>query len=633
MVEGQESWFGGRPDWVRGTGASPSSGSRSTETDGLFALDSALDSAFGARREPRGGDALPAFERIYQTFLGARAVLSLVLCASLGVAGVFATVPGLGVLLVTGAYTLACFAVWIRPPKMAKARHLPGLQASMRGLSRVQWWACVGVDILSLTALHVLSPSASLNYLAFLLLPVLMAGALTSRTMALATAALTSLIVLGVTGFRGLESGEFTGPMTQAGLSGCGFFLAVLLVSELALRLAREELSAKDSMELARQQAQLNRLVIEEMNEGLMVVDRRDRVRAANPAARMLLVAQGMSSAPPFQLRGVVAWQPLVATVERAFVEGGWPEAGRDVIVRFEGAEARTLRVRVRFTRRADVQLSEELCVLLIEDVRSLQARTRQEKLAAMGRVSAGIAHEIRNPLSAILQANALLAEDELSAAQRRLANMVNDNVQRIKRIVDDVMELASSPRPAADLMDIGALTATICSEWLQAQGLSAGSAGVLECPEPRSPSAGLWAHFEPDHLRRVLVNLLDNAYRHCNRAPGAIRVQVGVDLGAAPHPAGLGTGPAAGRIQIIVGSNGEPIGPEVERHLFEPFFSTRSRGTGLGLFICRELCERHKANIEYRLLSPGERNRNEFIVSMPHPGGVAATGLQQSLL
>ena len=93
--------------------------------------------------------------------------------------------------------------------------------------------------------------------------------------------------------------------MTQAGLAGSGFFVITVLAGELAGRLAREELSARGSLEMARQQAQLNRLVIEEMQDGVLVVDRRGKVRAANPAARRLLAPSGMSRAAPFQLRGV----------------------------------------------------------------------------------------------------------------------------------------------------------------------------------------------------------------------------------------------------------------------------------------------------------------------------------------
>ena len=125
-----------------------------------------------------------------------------------------------------------------------------------------------------------------------------------------------------------------------------------------------------------------------------------------------------MSRAAPFQLRGVPAWGALVQAVERAFADGrlagGRP---RRRCCRSRPTSTRTLRVRVRFTRqRASRQASEEFCVLFLEDVRNVQARSRQEKLAAMGRVSAGIAHEIRNPLAAIAQANALLAEDATDA-------------------------------------------------------------------------------------------------------------------------------------------------------------------------------------------------------------------------
>jgi len=150
--------------------------------------------------------------------------------------------------------------------------------------------------------------------------------------------------------------------------------------------------------------------------------------------------------------------------VERALAEGAWPEAGRDTLLAFEGGHTRTLRMRVRFMRsrtppaptaapRED-QAGEPFAVLLLEDLRTLQARIRQEKLAAMGRVSAGIAHEIRNPLAAISQANALLLEEGLPPGQQRLAGMVADNVARLKRVVDDMTEAAPGLVPEARPID-----------------------------------------------------------------------------------------------------------------------------------------------------------------------------------
>ena len=112
-----------------------------------------------------------------------------------------------------------------------------------------------------------------------------------------------------------------------------------------------------------------------------------------------------------------------------------------------------------------------------------------------------------------------------------------------------------------------------------------------------------LGVNFDPEHLRRVLVNLLDNAHRHASGAPGSIFLRL------APRDDNW--------VQLSVLSDGPAITPEVERRLFEPFFSTRSRGSGLGLYICRELCERYGASIEYRPRPAAERLRNEFFVNL----------------
>ena len=312
------------------------------------------------------------------------------------------------------------------------------------------------------------------------------------------------------------------------------------------------------------------------------------------------MAPSGMCRAAPFQMRGVHAWAGLVSSAERAFVDAAWPEAGRDVTLEFEPGPTRTLRVRVRFTRRPVPQTGEEFCVLFLEDVRNMQARSRQEKLAAMGRVSAGIAHEIRNPLAAIAQANALLAEDALEPTQRQLTRMVSENVDRLKRIIDDVM--ASAPSMAEDVLPLDAVAQirNACEEWASAAGVPWGEESPLRLILPSEP---LGVIFDAEHMRRVLVNLLDNAKRHASMAPGAIEIRL--------------DSREVARAFLCVSSDGPRISAEVERFLFEPFFSTRSRGTGLGLYICRELCERYGASIDYRLRSVTDGDRNEFFVAM----------------
>ncbi len=536
-----------------------------------------------------------AFQRIYQAFIAARASLGIALLAAIAVAAIFGVRPPWETIAISATYAFLSLSMWAVPRLMR-----PAAPQALAKLRSPQWFATVGVDIICFTALHLLSPAASLNYVALLVLPVLMAGVLTPRLMALATASVVAIALLLVAFMGVLAGGEITLLMTQAALAGSGFFVITLLAGELAGRLAREELTAKGGLELARQQAQLNRLVIEEMQEGVLVVDQRGKVRAANPAGRSLLVSEGACGEAPFQLRGVDSWVALVKAVERAFAEASWPEAGRDVALEFGAGVTRTLRVRMRFTRRRQSKAVEELCVLFLEDVRSMQARTRQEKLAAMGRVSAGIAHEIRNPLAAISQANALLAEDATTASQRQLTRMVTDNVERLKRIVDDVMEVAPGQIQTPGVIDASLHVAAVCSEWARTTGLVLGDQSVLQVDVPE---ASMGVSFDADHLRRVLVNLLDNAYRHAVHGPGAVTLKLALQ--------------DENHALLSVASNGAPIPPDVERYLFEPFFSTRSRGTGLGLYICRELCERYSARIDYRLRAATEPNRNEFSVAM----------------
>ena len=262
-----------------------------------------------------------------------------------------------------------------------------------------------------------LAANSSLNYQALLVLPVLMAGILTPRLIALRPPSVSRCCCSASAWFGVPHGADTTVLMTQAGLAGSGFFVITVLAGELARRLAREEMTARGSLEMARQQAQLNRLVIEEMQDGVLVVDRKGRVRAANPAARRLLAPERHvpDRAVPAARRAGLG--RAGRDVERAFGEASWPAAGRDVVLKFDDQLHRTLRVRIRFTRRREPQASEEFCVLFLEDIRNMQARSRQEKLAAMGRVSAGIAHEIRNPLAAIAQANALLSEDATEPA------------------------------------------------------------------------------------------------------------------------------------------------------------------------------------------------------------------------
>ena len=547
-----------------------------------------------------------ALRRIFGTYVAARAALGVVLLLAIALTGAYTGHTVSPALVLCGIYAVQSLLWWLTD----QLRAMRALQHA-----RWQWWMTIGVDLLVFGAIHWIDPTSSLNFAALLVLPVLMAGILTPRLPALATAAGVALTLLAAAARVAGSVSDSAALMSQAGLSGVGLFVVALLSGELSMRLAHEERTARDSRERARQQAQLSRLVIEDMADGVLVIDRQLRVRAANPSARRLLVAQASRCpSPPFSLRLHPGWLVLADAVEEAFGRGNWPSGPIDLNIQLEDGSRRALHIRARFTRsRSDgndtAPADEPLCVLFIEELRAVQARLRQERLAAMGRISAGVAHEIRNPLAAISQANALLEEDELRPDQRRLIRIMTDNIDRLRRIVDDVMEAAPGSLAPSRTLDVTAEIASICSEWARTVGLALGSASRLHVLLPSTPVGVV---FDSDHLRRVLVNLLDNAIRHASARPGGVRISL------EPTEDGAWA-------RLSVASDGPPIPQEVEPYLFEPFHSTRSRGTGLGLYICRELCERHGARIDFR--RHDDRHCNVFEVMMPRESLTSAEG------
>ncbi len=306
-------------------------------------------------------------------------------------------------------------------------------------------------------------------------------------------------------------------------------------------------------------------------------------------------------------------------SIEQAFANPNSADTGHELHLRFDDQSHRALRLRLRFTKGHGGRAVEDVCVMFLEDLRTVRARQRQDKLAAMGRMSAGIAHEIRNPLAAIAQANALMAEDANTPTQKRLTQMVADNVARLKHIVDDILAVAPGVRPPAPAIDLAETVTTICDDWCRTQGLRSGTDSLLELKlNDNPPDHGHTppqVRFETDHLHRVLINLLDNALSYNSGQPGAIVVSLEC-LSSLRQP---------GAWVLSVRSDGELIPPDIEQSLFEPFLSTRSRGTGLGLYICRELCERHGASIDYRQHPSTVRHRNEFFVTLPadQPGNL----------
>lgn len=466
----------------------------------------------------------------------------------------------------------------------------------IRGLGGA-WLATIGVDLATFTLLQLLQ-AGTVNFTPLFALPVLMGAVLGTVSVGLGTTAAVTLLMLADAGWAWLQQpADASARFVQAALTGTGLFVVALLAHELARRLAREEALALRNRGAAQMHAQVNDLVIETLTEGVLVIDRSGRVHAANPAADAIL-GQGLATLSlPFALAAQPVWEPLAELAEQTFVRR--TSQSREVpLMQGQGA-VREVRVRTRLTP-ANEHGIESLCVMFLQDLRELEARIRTEKLAAMGRMSAAVAHEIRNPLAAITQASELLAEDLIDPAHRKLTGMVQHNAQRLARIVDDVLDVARARQqrllPLGEMVALDVTVRTLTEEWVR----QTRQQGVLLMLS----TDGCDVRFDVEHLRRILVNLLDNAARYAGERDGSIQVSTMIDN--------------ADRTHLQVWSDGAPLEPAVQRHLFEPFFSSESRSSGLGLFLCRELCERHGATIGYerRALTANGPEGNEFFVS-----------------
>jgi two-component system sensor histidine kinase PilS (NtrC family) len=252
---------------------------------------------------------------------------------------------------------------------------------------------------------------------------------------------------------------------------------------------------------------------------------------------------------------------------------------------------------------------SLDRCVIFMHDVSAIENQAQQLKLASMGRLTASIAHEVRNPLSAIGHATALLAEDLPGKAEQRLLKIVADNVARVNRMVEDILQLSRKVQPNGQPVQLDVFLAELKTEFEETHALGSdvvwiGAVGTGSASEVR---------FDALHLREVVVNLLNNSTRYASKTPGSIR------LFALPN--------RAGNMELHVQDDGPGITAEVRAHLFEPFYTTSSKGTGLGLYLARELCLNNHAMLDYEYrfdaghaADAARRTSGRFVITFAAP-------------
>jgi two-component system sensor histidine kinase PilS (NtrC family) len=439
----------------------------------------------------------------------------------------------------------------------------------------------IAVDLAAISLLYLAAGGNRSGLGILYLFPLAGAAILAPLLLALFSASLATLFMLAESVYQVfMRDGE--PPVRQAGMYGVAFFAAVLLVSRLAGKLiGQEELAARRGADLKIQQA-INQIVIADVGDGILVVGRDGRVFTGNPAARRMLGLDG--AAADFRLGEVAAFEP-VAQAYAAWLEAPGAAVPAHVTIKpwQDGAALgrldQTAHLKLRFARVATPDETAERSVVFMQDVSAIENQAQQLKLASMGRLTASIAHEVRNPLSAIGHATALLAEDLSGPVETRLLKIVGDNVTRVNRMVEDILQLSRKVQPNGEPVRLGAFLAELKAEFSGSFGLGddivwVGQAGQAE------------VRFDALHLREVLLNLLGNAVRYASKKPASIRIFTVRD--------------ALGGMELHVQDDGPGITPEVRAHLFEPFYTTSSKGTGLGLYLARELCLNNEAMLDY---------------------------------
>lgn len=529
------------------------------------------------------------FERLWRGFMTARVTLGLVLLLLQGTLYFLETSKNTLQLLICTGYFAAALAT-----RLLASAHLMSKTFDLR------WISIIGVDILAFGALQA-APGNSINYTPLFALPVLMASVLGPLLLAMGAAASVTLLLFVHAAWLSLDlPGDTAARFLQAALTGAGCFVISFLANQIATRLSNVELLAQRNQLAARVLRQVNELVIESLTDGILVVDQNSMVRSANPAARLLLGAHNTLKNSPFYLTSLIGWQSLVNLMKLSFSEQDARQA--DVTIHHAGQGPRHIHARTQLTT-AQGSSGESLCVMFLQDQREIEARMRTEKMASMGRMSAAVAHEIRNPLAAIVQANALLNEDLSEPRHKQLTQMVQQNAKRLEKIVADVLHIGRLRQHengmTNSMLELNSAVTIICHDW-QKQTPNESPLRVDLFP------ASVEVNFESEHLRRVLLNLLDNAQRYASHQLEAI--QVSVDLSKSRQGV------------LSIWSDGQPMDQSVERHIFEPFFSSESRSSGLGLYICRELCEGYGASIAYyrvqRKVGGKPVEGNEFFVT-----------------
>lgn len=432
----------------------------------------------------------------------------------------------------------------------------------------------LGVDIGAITFLMYASGGVSSGLGMLLVVVIAAGGILTVGRTASALAALAVLAVLFEHSYSFL-SRDFDGSgYTQAGLLGATFFATALLAQVLAARIRESEaLAAQRGLDLANMD-QLNEYIIQQLQSGVLVVASNGAIRLINQAGWELLglnnggIGHSLARVAPLLAGQLDRWRKEQGLYKPEVIRPALDKPG--ILPKFIslGAPYGTL--------------------IFLEDTSVMARQAQQLKLASLGRLTASIAHEIRNPLGAISHASQLLRESStLNPGEQRLLEIILNHCGRVNSVIKNVLQLSCREHSRLEAVALKPWLLHFLEEFCRTKEINRAEVALQVSPEQ------IQAYIDPSQLHQIVWNLCDNAWRHSQssgRSP-YLQLMAGIKV-------------STGQVFLDVMDTGPGIPKETAEQIFEPFFSTQ--GTGLGLYLARELSECNGASLEYRPVFEG---------------------------
>lgn len=426
------------------------------------------------------------------------------------------------------------------------------------------------LDVTQLAALFYFAGGTPSGIGNLLIVAVAIANILLHGRVGFFIAAVAAAGLIYLTFYLSLNDSAASSQYVQAAALGTLCFAAALLVQGLTRRLQVSETLARQRAEEVANLEALNAQILQRMRTGILVLDSQERVLLANQGALELLGQQELTGerlAPrcPDLIKGLQQWRDNPTLRPRNFKATA------------EGATLQPSFATLQHGVKQDT-------LVFLEDISHIAQKAQQLKLASLGRLTASIAHEIRNPLGAISHAAQLLQESEmLDAADLRLTQIIQDHSRRMNLVIENILQLSRRRQAEPQLLDLKYWVHRFASEFRET--LPADQQVHVE-----TRGSSLQTRMDPNQLIQVLTNLVQNGLRYSGHKRNQSQVWLK-----------LFRDESSDLPVLEVLDDGPGVPSEQVQNIFEPFFTTENKGTGLGLYISRELCESNQARLDYR--------------------------------